>query len=40
MEILGHSQLSMTAWYQHVMPELARDAASGWERRCGANWSP
>ena len=27
MEILGHSQLSMTARYQHILPELARDAA-------------
>ncbi len=27
MEILGHSQLSMTTRYQHVLPELARDAA-------------
>ena len=35
MEILGHSQLSMTARYQHVMPELARDAA---ERMGKALW--
>jgi len=27
MEILGHSQLSMTVRYQHVLPDLARDAA-------------
>ena len=35
MEIFGHSQLSMTARYQHVMPELARDAA---ERMGNALW--
>jgi integrase len=28
MEILGHSQLSMTARYQHVLPELSREAAA------------
>jgi integrase len=27
MEILGHSQISMTARYQHVLPEATRDAA-------------
>ncbi|MDQ3105751.1 MAG: site-specific integrase [Actinomycetota bacterium] len=35
MELLGHSQLSMTARYQHVLPELARDAA---ERMGKALW--
>jgi integrase len=28
METLGHSQLSMTMKYSHVMPALQRDAAA------------
>ena len=27
MEILGHSQMSTTARYQHVLPQMHRDAA-------------
>ena len=27
MEILGHSQISMTAKYAHVLPEVMTDAA-------------
>jgi integrase len=29
MQLLGHSQLSMTMHYTHVVPELAREAANG-----------
>jgi hypothetical protein len=37
MEIMGHSQISLTlGTYSHVAPELSTDAATGWDRRCGA----
>lgn len=35
MQILGHSQISMTTQYQHVVPELAQEAA---ERMGEALW--
>jgi len=44
MQLLGHSQISMTMHYTHVVPELAKDksrAADGEPRpvRAGQAWS-
>ena len=35
MEILGHSRISMTSKYAHVLPEVMTDAADALARRCG-----
>jgi hypothetical protein len=41
MEILGHSQISLTlGTYSHVAPELQHDAAERIGRALGPNWSP
>lgn len=37
MQLLGHSQISMTMHYTHVVPELAQDAAVRMEQ---ALWGP
>ena len=36
MQVLGHSQISMTTQYQHVVPELAQEEAA--ERMGEALW--
>lgn len=40
MEILGHSQISMTSKYAHVLPQVMTDAAERIGRYCGATRGP